>query len=318
MASYDAALAQQRADVAPSTGSPFGGGVSSSAASVDYGGSGSLFGAGTPSSPGASLFGGGGGASMFSNISTGATGATGAPGSKPDENSAIFSLNTLTAKASSGPARKASNNEDSGLIDLKALASSVNTGTEIGVAASASPYGDGGLFSIPAPPPPAATVVAAPMAPPQQVVEVAKPANKGLIIGLGIMVVALLGAVVFLALRMTQPVAKTEGPATTGAAQTAVAAAPPPTPIATAVAVAEAPSAEPTATAAAAVPTAAAATPQPKSAAAAPPPKSNGPASPPPPKAAPPPPPPPPKTSTGGCRPDDLMCLMRAGAKKKK
>jgi predicted Zn finger-like uncharacterized protein len=337
MPSYEAALAAQREQAAPMSAgypstaaapSPFGGALGATMA-IDPGASGGLFG-GAPapapapatSAPGASLFAGATTGSMFNNISTSAAPAT---SSKSEENSAIFSLNTLTAKVASGPAKKASNTEDSGLIDLRALASSVNSGTEIGMAPSAG-YGDGGLFSIPAPPPPAAApVAAAPVAPPQ-VVEVAKPANKGLLIGLGGLVLVLIGAVVFLATRQPAPppVAAPTAPTATQAAAAIVA------PTATATAEA-APQAEPTAvadaatgasaSAAAAAPNKAAGAAVAKggSAAPPPPPKSGGAAAPPPP---PPPaaaaPPPPAKTTAGGCKPDDLMCLMRAGAKKKK
>jgi len=323
---YEAAVAAQRAAAAPAPADAL-----NATMAMDTGAAGGLFGASAPS---AGLFGSSGSFGSGSSGSSGGSGSVGSlfggfggggfgggssgfgGGSKSDENSAIFSLNTLTSKSGGGPAKpKSSASEDSGLIDLKALAAGVGASGDV---APAAPFSDGGLFPLAAPPPPAApspVVVAAP-----QVVEVAKPANKGLLAALGGLVVLLLCAVVFLAMRGTPAAPTPTADAPKTADPTAELAA---TATATAAATADAPQAGATATAAASASDA-----EPKVAAAkaeTPPPPAGGAKSPAGAGAAaaaaatpPPPPPAAAKTSAGGCAPDDLMCLMRAGAKKKK
>ena len=149
------------------------------------------------------------------------------------------------------------------------------------------------------------------------VVEVAKPANKGVLFALGGAVVLLLGAVIFLAMSKSEPAASgltaaaTAEPAKTAEAASAAAAP-------ASAEVASAPAASATAAAQAASPAGDQPAPQAAAARPAAAPQAGAAAAPKPAAAAPAPAAAPPKVSTGGCAPDDLMCLMRAGAKKKK
>ena len=278
--------------------------------------------------PGGSMFGGGGGG-MFANVSSGATAPNfgGDSSSRGDDgNSAIFSLNTLTANAAGVPVRpKSFDQEDSGLIDLKALASGFGGGADVPAATAMS--GDGGLFPLAGLQPlapPVAMAMAAPV-----IVEVAKPSNKGVMGALAAAVVLLLGAVIFLAVRgSSTPTQEVAGSSSSAPSQAAIAAKPADTSTSAspAAAATTAPSAEvavaaaPSATSEAAVASIPVAAQYGGPAAARP--------------VAPPPPaagagagatpagagatkPPPPKSNSGGCAPDDLMCLMRAGAKKR-
>jgi predicted Zn finger-like uncharacterized protein len=80
-------------------------------------------------------------------------GASPAPAGKRDENSVLFSLNALTAATAPAPSKTTATKEDSGLIDLKALAAAAP--------AQAAPEVEAvGLFPLGAP-------VIAPVAPPQ-------------------------------------------------------------------------------------------------------------------------------------------------------
>ncbi|MFO0554243.1 MAG: zinc-ribbon domain-containing protein [Polyangiaceae bacterium] len=114
------------------------------------------------------LFGSGGGgfgdssgAALASSSSVSGTG-------KRDENSVLFSLNALTGTAPAGGSSRAGSatKEDSGLIDLKALAASAAPAASV---SDASPLDGPGLFPIAAPvlaPPPVATAPTAVSAPP--------------------------------------------------------------------------------------------------------------------------------------------------------
>jgi predicted Zn finger-like uncharacterized protein len=343
LADYDAALAAHRAAAAGPAPAPVAQAPSpafssdlGSTVALDPAAAGAMFGsapaapapapmapmASAPSFGGGGMFGGGGGG-MFGNVSPAAAtaSAAGFAGSssarKGDDNSAIFSLGTLTAKAAGAPTKASSNNEDSGLIDLKALAAGFGGGADVPSASpAASPFGDGGLFPLAAPQPMAAPApvhaVAAPV-----VVEVAKPANKGVLFALGGAVVLLLGAVIFLAMSKSEPAAPVATAAATAepakTAEAASAAAAP-----ASAEVASAPAASATAAAQAASPAGDQPAPQAAAARPAAAPQAGAAAAPKPAAAAPAPAAAPPKVSTGGCAPDDLMCLMRAGAKKKK
>ena len=278
--------------------------------------------------PGGSMFGGGGGG-MFANVSSGATAPNfgGDSSSRGDDgNSAIFSLNTLTANAAGVPVRpKSFDQEDSGLIDLKALASGFGGGADVPAATAMS--GDGGLFPLAGLQPlapPVAMAMAAPV-----IVEVAKPSNKGVMGALAAAVVLLLGAVIFLAVRgSSTPTQEVAGSSSSAPSQAAIAAKPADTSTSAspAAAATTAPSAEVAVAAAPSATSEAAVASTPVAA------QYGGPAAARP--VAPPPPaagagagatpagagatkPPPPKSNSGGCAPDDLMCLMRAGAKKR-
>jgi predicted Zn finger-like uncharacterized protein len=127
-------------------------------------GSGGLFGGGASPARGAS-----GPGAMFPATASASTaarassplGVGGNLGAKPAEDSAIFSLNMLTAKVGAegvvAPAPNFSEEEDSGLIDLKALAAGLSTDSVL-----SSPLdvtgGMGGVFPLGAPPPVAAPI----------------------------------------------------------------------------------------------------------------------------------------------------------------
>ncbi len=152
-----------------------------------------------------------------------------------EENSVLFSLSALTSKSPStstpapAPSRKDSR-EDSGLIDLRALAAAAAApAAGPSAAASMMAHDDGGLFPLgmssaqaPAAPPVATPVVQAP------------PASKApMFIGIGALVAALAIVGVFFAMKggEEKPVVATD---------TAVAAQPPPPPPVTATATATA------------------------------------------------------------------------------
>ena len=210
-----------------------------------------------PARPAQDLFGGrqdevASSAPGYSNGSAGAAAMRAAPAPMPsaprggEENSMLFSLSALTAKtattSSAAPrATTARDKEDSGIIDLKALAASASAPAQP-TAASFLP--DGGLFGAP--------IVAAPVAPPVVAPSMPPPKSKTpLFLGIGgvVAVGAIVGA--FLVMRGGPPppppaAAATAAPtAEASAAPTAEASA---TPSATATASAEA-SAAPTATA---------------------------------------------------------------------
>jgi predicted Zn finger-like uncharacterized protein len=259
-----------------------------------------LFGQDRPSTGGGGgLFGAsGGGGSMMSSSTSSGTG-------KRDENSVLFSLSALTSVETAAPAGKTTaKKDDSGLIDLKALAASAPS-----TPATSATEGLGLLpdtaavfpLGLPvAPPPQAAPAVAVEATPP--------PKSKlPLVIG-GVGAVAAMIAVFFLVKGDPPP-----PPAPTPTPVTAAAPAPTPEPAPTPVAE---PTAEPSATASASASAPVAARPTGKwppakpGGATAKPPSGGGAATPTPPK------PPPPKSKCG-CAPSDLMCNMRCSAGKK-
>lgn len=160
-----------------------------------------------------------------------------------EENSVLFSLSALTSKPGAPPAAAPSrkdSREDSGLIDLRALAASAAPSPTAASASAAAIMGhdDGGLFplGVPAQNQPAAPPVAAN-------VSIPPPASKApMFIGIGALVAALAIVGVFFAMKggEEKPVADAQPAVTTPAAQ--------PTPTQTA---APAATPEPTATAAA-------------------------------------------------------------------
>jgi len=152
-------------------------------------------------------------APLFSN----GAGAAGGTSGRREENSVLFSLSALTAKTGgpapvAAPSATAPKGDDSGLIDLKALAS----GAAAPSPAAAIVPDDGGLFQLSAP------LGAPSMAAPSIAPSVAPPAkNRGpLYIAVGVAVAGLAIAGAFLAAKggdQPQPVA------------TETTAAPPPT-----------------------------------------------------------------------------------------
>ncbi len=138
---------------------------------------------------------------------------------KVDENSAIFSLNMLTAKAgsadsTSSPSSNFSGDEDSGLIDLKALSAGMGSspGASDGGGGIAAEAGLGGVFPLGAPPPPTEAVEAAAEKPKK---------GKGLLIGImSVLVIGLTATVVYLVMKSS---GKPEAPIGTATAATATA-----------------------------------------------------------------------------------------------
>jgi hypothetical protein len=102
----------------------------------------------------------------------------------------------LTAKAGGdAPAPNFTEEEDSGLIDLKALAAGLSS--ESVLSAPLDVTGGGGVFPLGAP---------VPVMPAPRIEEEPKQGiNKGLVVGLGAIVVALGAAVVFLVVRGSGP-----------------------------------------------------------------------------------------------------------------
>ncbi len=243
-------------------------------------------------------------------------------GAGTEEQSALFSLSALTSRvgstpgASSGPSlsalasssssSKPLNTEDSGLIDLKALAASVAATSSSSAAASTNLLDDpGGLFQMSGP-----SMSTATAAPTVSTPEPAKPQKNRTPMFIGI------GAVVAVAAMIGVFVVASSGPPPVDpAAQTTPTAASTPPPLDTAPPTAAPP---PTETAPAASASAVATTTKAttkvtgtgKSTKTGP-----GPAPGPGPGPA---PAPGPKPSGGcGCAPSDLMCAMRCSAKKK-
>ncbi len=257
--------------------------------------------------------------SMSSSPSLGASAPTGT-----EENSAIFSLNMLTAKVGGDDAPSTSggrsNTEDSGLIDLKALAAGMGGDSE-GVAAVASGPAADGVFPLGAPPPIASAMASPSIPAPQQ------SSNRGIVIGLGAAVAVLAAALIFFIVKDSgeDPSAKTDNSAdTTKSADTGAPAPPPPAPEPMAgPQPSSQPSSEPVADSSAAPEDSSkvAVGPRPVTGPRPPtPPTPGGPA---------PAPAPTPKTTTGGttgggtkgpcgCASDDLMCHMRCSGKQKK
>jgi predicted Zn finger-like uncharacterized protein len=237
--------------------------------------------------------------------------AVSAPAASPGggtgkENSAIFSLDMLTAKVGAPTASAPTGTkEDSGLIDLKALASGMG-GESGGIAAQVGPAAE--VFPLGAPPPPQA--IAAPsLAPAPQ-----GGTSRGLIFALFGAVVVLGAALVFVVMSRSDVTPPTTPTSTPVAENTA---APPPTPTETVATPSTSTTAEPETTAATSDTAKVAGGPPPR-----PVPGGGGKvAAPPPPGGGGKPAPPPPKGGGGtgacGCSNDDLMCLMRCGTKKK-
>jgi predicted Zn finger-like uncharacterized protein len=286
--SYPPAAAQQGlGGTVAMAQSPLGGGGGGIAAAAGGGGGGFF------AASGGGSFGG----SSFTDVAA----PTGGNGQPRTEDSAIFSLNMLTSKVGGSPgssppsSTSTTTSEDSGLIDLKALAQGMGNESAAGAASTPAPMAADGLFPLGAPPPQA-------MAPAPSI-SVAPPEAKGrgLILGLAALVVVMGAALLFILVRDSG-----EQPTTPSAAPVAT---PTPTP-----AITEEPDPEPkvanTATASASASSSAA----PKVAV------GRGPR--PQPGAAPQPgtaPKPVPKASGGpcGCSSDDLMCHMRCSQKKK-
>lgn len=239
-------------------------------------------------------------------------------GRSSEENSMLFSLSALTAKAATTPsvapkATTARDREDSGIIDLKALAAAAAAQSAPSPAANAPAAAaflpDGGLFPLgaPAAAAPAPAAVVAPSMPP--------PSKSKAPIFIGIGVVVALGAIVGAFMLGRGTPTPPPAPADTATAQTASAE-----PTATA-APSAVPSAEPTASASAsasAAPSAAPAAHAPvakggKPAAGGKPAGGGGKAAAP----APAPAPAGPKKGNCGCSPGDLMCAMKCSAGKK-
>ncbi|XXX81137.1 zinc-ribbon domain-containing protein [Sorangium sp. So ce134] len=238
-----------------------------------------------------------------------------APGQR-DENSMLFSLSALTAKAAPAPARSsASASEDSGLIDLKALAA--GTGVRAPSPVASIVANDGGLFQLSAP---IVTTARAPsVAPPA--VEAAPKNRAPIIIGAGIAIAGIAIAGVFLLMKgggeTPAPTVAETAPTTAAAPATTAPPEPEPAPTATATASASASAtAEPAASAA---PTAAPAAaggratsrPRPATGGGSTAGKTEKPTS------ASPTPAPAPKRGGCGCAPGDLMCAMQCSAKGK-
>jgi len=261
-----------------------------------------LFGAAPAASPSAGgLFG-----SSSSSSSMGSGGASGAMiGSdtgKRDENSVLFSLSALTSVEASAPAGKTTaKKDDSGLIDLKALALSAPAASSVSNdympdAGAVFPLG----MPILAPPPQAAPAVGMDVsAPPPQ------KSKVGIIVGGAVAIVAMV--LVFFLVKGNPPPPPAPTPAQTAATPPPTAAEPTPPPTAD-------PAAEPSASA---------------SSSAAPVAKSGGKW---PPKGKPTsapaagggtppaagggdPPKPPPAKSKCGCAASDLMCNMKCSTK---
>ncbi|WP_437491271.1 zinc-ribbon domain-containing protein [Sorangium sp. So ce1014] len=234
-----------------------------------------------------------------------------APGQR-DENSMLFSLSALTAKAAPAPARSAvSASEDSGLIDLKALASGAGVRAPSPVASIVA--SDGGLFQLSAP---IVTTARAPSVAPPTVDAPAK--NRApIIIGAGIAIAGIAIAGVFLLMKgggetPAPTAAETTPPVAAAPATTAPPEPEPPAPTATATASA---TAEPVATAApTAAPAAAGARagsrPRPASGSTGGKAQQSG-------AATPTPAAPAPKRGGCGCAVGDLMCAMQCSAKGK-
>ncbi|MEZ4441774.1 MAG: zinc-ribbon domain-containing protein [Polyangiaceae bacterium] len=277
---------------APAPAMPAGGGLAASSGGGDT--TGGFFGSmGTSSSGGG---GGGGGGGL----------ATASPG---EENSAIFSLGMLTSKVEEKSPNGSGTTEDSGLIDLKALAAGMGGEEEpaAGGIVAAAPS-DGGLFPLGAPP-------VAPVAASTSIPAPAAPAtgNRGMVMVLGGAVLVLAAALVFILVRDGGEPPPTATPtATPTPAET-----PPPAPTE----VAAAPTAEPTATAVASADAAPSASASATAKVAANPvpfrPQPGGAGKTPPTSVPKPTPKPTPKPSKGGCgcAADDLMCQMRCSTK---
>jgi len=268
-----------------------------------------LFGQDRPST-GGGLFGGAPSASPSGGGMAHGAMASSAASGKRDENSVLFSLSALTSVETSAPAGKTTaKKDDSGLIDLKALAASAPSPS----ASAADAPGLGGLGILPdtaavfplglpvAPPPPAAPAMPVDAAPPPAKSKV--PLIMGAIIAVAAMVI------VFLLVKGDPPPPPAPTPVVTAAAPAPTPEPPPP---------AVEPTAEPSAAASASASAATAKAPvggkwppkAPTGGATKPPTGGDAPAA----GGAPKPPPP---KSKCGCAANDLMCNMKCSAGKK-
>ncbi|WP_437737128.1 zinc-ribbon domain-containing protein [Sorangium sp. So ce1335] len=241
-----------------------------------------------------------------------------APGQR-DENSMLFSLSALTAKAAPpAPRSSTSASDDSGLIDLKALASGAGVRAPSPVASIVA--NDGGLFQLSAP---IVTTARPPSVAPPTSIEAAPKNRAPIIIGAGIAIAGIAIAGVFFMMKgggETPAPAAADNATTAAAPATTTPPAPEPTPAATATATASATasaSAEPVASAApsaapAAAPARGAARPARQSSGGSAATKSQSGSSAPAPAAT-----PAPKRGGCGCAAGDLMCAMQCSAKGK-
>ncbi|EYF00824.1 zinc-ribbon domain-containing protein [Chondromyces apiculatus] len=170
----------------------------------------------------APLFSGGGG-----------PGGAGGGAGRREENSVLFSLTALTSKSSTAAptaptAKTTARGDDSGLIDLKALAS----GAPAPAPAAALVPDDGGLFQLSAP-------IGAPASAAPSVAPIADlpPKNRGpLFVGIGVAVAGVAIAIAFFAAKGDDPQPQPTASDTPAVTQTTAPAAPPPSePIPTAV-----------------------------------------------------------------------------------
>ena len=241
------------------------------------------------------------------SASLGASAGMAATGHR-EENSMLFSLSALTAKVGNSPssapkATTARDREDSGIIDLKALAAAAAAAP---APAAAALLPDVGLFPLGAPP------VSAPVAAPPVVAPSMPPAKSKTPLFIGVGAVVALGAIVGAFMLMNRP--PPQPPAPVAAAETPT-ATPAPTVTATATATAVA-AAEPTASASAsAAPTASAVAKGGRGAPVGVARPSGGFARPAAPAAAP-AAPAAPKRGNCGCAAGDLLCAMKCSAHK--
>ncbi|AKT41384.1 zinc-ribbon domain-containing protein [Chondromyces crocatus] len=274
-----------------------------------------------PAKPSADLFGAGGRESQrpSDDVATSAPLFSGGGGAgRREENSVLFSLSALTSKSStvsaSPPAKTTARGDDSGLIDLKALAA----GAPAPSPAAAIVQDDGGLFQLSAP----IGALGAPASAAPSVAPIADtpPKNRGpMFVGVGIAVAGLAIAGAFFAAKGGDPQVQTTGAETPAPVQT-TAPTPEPTPEPTPSAIDPgATAAAPTASASAsAVAASKPVTSRPASGGSTT--KSgsgSGAASKPPTAATPAATAKPPARGNCGCRPDDLMCNMQCSAKGK-
>lgn len=242
-------------------------------------------------------------------------------GAGTEEQSALFSLSALTSRvgstpgASSGPSlsalasssgsSKPLNTEDSGLIDLKALAASVAATSSSSAAASSNLLDDpGGLFQMGGP-----SMTTATAAPTVSTPEPAKPQKNRTPLFIGI------GAFVAIGTMIGVFVLASSGPPPVDpAAQTTPTAATTPPPLDTAPPTAAPPATE---TAPAASSSAVAVGPKGTAKTTGPGKAKTGPGTAPGPGPAPTPAPGPKPSGGCGCAPSDLMCNMKCSAKKK-
>ncbi|MFO0760639.1 MAG: zinc-ribbon domain-containing protein [Byssovorax sp.] len=236
-----------------------------------------------------------------------------------EENSMLFSLSALTAKTAPAPKSHttAKNSEDSGLIDLRALAASASASSSASASASsAASIGSlipdhAGLFPLGAPPV-AAPIAAAPVAVPS--IPAPAPNKTPLFIGLGIAIAAIAIVGTFLVMKADDDKPVAAAPVDSAAQTAAVTPPPPPPPVET-----TAPSAVAAADPASSAVAVAAKTPSTPAKGAPTTPAKGAPTTPakagdPKPGTPTTPPPATPKKGNCGCAAGDLMCAMKCSA----